>query len=92
MLTSELSSSLGTLSVVSLSVHREKNTGPSFLPLKPFGDSGSVLKNMYQQLFLPKKWVTKFITSVSFAQVKCVCMGGAGQNRNSLVLPLRRKG
>lgn len=47
MLTSALSSSLGTLSVVSLSVHREKNTGLSFLPLKPFGGSGSVLKYIY---------------------------------------------
>lgn len=69
-----------TPSVVSACSQRE-NTGPSFLPLKLFGDSGSVLKNMYQQLFLPKKWVTKFITSVSFGSGQTRVHGGAGQNR-----------
>lgn len=34
--------------------------------------------HIYQKLFLPKKWVTKLKTSVSFAQVKRVCLGGVG--------------
>jgi hypothetical protein len=44
-LTSALSSSLGTLSVVSLSVQREKNTGPSLLLFKLIQGSDNILKS-----------------------------------------------
>lgn len=86
MLTSALSSSLGTLSVVSLSVHREKNTGPSFLPHERFRGSGSV-KTASALLFSQEEWVTKLIITAPLCKGKLMCLGDARVNGGALTGP-----